>query len=189
MPQVRDGERGRIIDTVADHGNAFSLALQIRDLRRFVCWQHLGDYGVDAELVGDAACRRLVVSGRHDDLDVHGVQFAYCRRRGVAGSVCQGENSHGSSDDRDEDGCTPGGGEFVSAAPHDTQVDAFGGQEAAVAYQYSVAIDLPEPQGRARCGTPWSPVSGLAPRRHGAQQPQRADALIRVPLRRRLPNS
>jgi hypothetical protein len=78
--------------------------LQIRDLRRFFCWQHLGDHSVNAQLVRDPASRGLVVSSQHDDLDVHGVQFAYCCCRRVAGSVRQRENPGRPSIDRHQAG-------------------------------------------------------------------------------------
>jgi hypothetical protein len=75
----------------------------------------------------------IVVSGQHDDLDVHGVQFAYCGCRCVAGSVRESENADGAPVDRNEHSCTPGRGEFISTAPQVTDVHTFGRHEAAVA--------------------------------------------------------
>jgi hypothetical protein len=62
-------------------------ALELDNLCRFVGGQDLGDYGVNSQLVRDTASRGLVVSGQHEDVDVHGVQFTYGRRRGFAGCI------------------------------------------------------------------------------------------------------
>jgi hypothetical protein len=114
----------------------------VGDFGGFVGGQDFGDYGVDAELVGDAACSRLVVSGQHDDLDVHGVQFAYCRRRGVTWSVRQSENPGRPAVDRHEYSRTPGRGKFISTPAHLTQVNALGCHKPAVAHQHSSTVNF-----------------------------------------------
>ncbi|QHE74223.1 hypothetical protein GFS60_07918 (plasmid) [Rhodococcus sp. WAY2] len=61
--QVGLGERGRVVDTVADHRHHPTLVLQVLDHVDLVGGQHLGDHLVDPDLVGDALCGAVVGPG------------------------------------------------------------------------------------------------------------------------------
>ena len=62
--EVGLGQRGGVVDAVADHRDDAALALQVGDRVDLVGRQHLGDHvlGVDADLGGDRARRRAALS-------------------------------------------------------------------------------------------------------------------------------
>ena len=64
--EVGLGERGRVVDAVADHRDDAAFALQAADHVRLVGGHDLGDDLVDADLGGDGASGRLVVAGQQD---------------------------------------------------------------------------------------------------------------------------
>ena len=80
MPDVRGRQCGRVVDAVPDHRDQ-PLPLQPAHLRRLLVGQHVGEEAADARLLGDGACRRLLVTGEHHGLDAHVPQA----RDGVAG--------------------------------------------------------------------------------------------------------
>ena len=63
QPEIGLGERGGVVDPVADHRHDLALALQSLDLVHLFGGQHLGDHLVDADLAGDRVRRAAVVAG------------------------------------------------------------------------------------------------------------------------------
>ena len=63
------GQRGRVVDAVAGHGDDAALGRQPLDDAVLVLRQHIGLDFLDAELAGDRLGGRLVVAGQHDDPD------------------------------------------------------------------------------------------------------------------------
>jgi hypothetical protein len=59
------GERGGVVDPVADHRDDVSLPLQLGDRVGLLLGQHLGPDVVDARAGGHRPGRGLVVSGQH----------------------------------------------------------------------------------------------------------------------------
>ena len=55
--EVGLGERGRVVDAVADHRDGAALALQALDHVGLVGGHDLGDHLVDPDLLGDALAR------------------------------------------------------------------------------------------------------------------------------------
>ncbi len=66
------GECGGVVDAVADHGDDFVLGVEGLDVGGFLGGGELGEDFGDAELLCDGVCGGGVVSGEHDDLEVHG---------------------------------------------------------------------------------------------------------------------
>ena len=58
MPTRRGGERGRVVDAVADHRDRAALAFERLDGAQLVLGQQPGAELVDADRVGDGARRR-----------------------------------------------------------------------------------------------------------------------------------
>lgn len=78
---VRAGERGGVVDAVADHNDLPPLGLQFADDAFLVLRQHVGDDAVEVELPADGVGRRLVVAGEHNDLAAVGLHTPDRRRR------------------------------------------------------------------------------------------------------------
>ena len=73
---VGAGERGRVVDTVTDHGDRQATLLQRGDRRVLVLWKHLGEDLVDADVGGDTLGDLAGVAGdHHDQLDAEGVEL------------------------------------------------------------------------------------------------------------------
>ena len=104
--------------------------------------QHLGDDGVDAQLVGDPLGGGLVVPGEHDDLHPGLVQGGDGRGGGVPGGVGQGDHGDGAAVDGDQHRGPPGRGQLVAAADQRADVDALVGHQRAGADQDPAAVDL-----------------------------------------------
>ena len=64
--EVRFGQRGRVVDTVADHPHGSGRGDELGDDTQFVVGQQIAACVVDAGLVGDGGGRSLVVAGEHD---------------------------------------------------------------------------------------------------------------------------
>ena len=64
---VGGGERRRVVDAVAGHGDDAAFAAQPLDHRRLAVRQHLGLDLVDAEIARDRLRGRAVVAGEHHD--------------------------------------------------------------------------------------------------------------------------
>ncbi len=79
MPKIRLGQRGRIVDAVADERHAPSLLLQQPHLLRLLLRQHLGEHLIDADLLGDGLSGLAVVAGDHHRLQALGTQPLDCR--------------------------------------------------------------------------------------------------------------
>ena len=62
-PEVGLGQRGGVVDAVADHGHDLARILQPPDLGRLALGQHVGETSVDADFGGDGAGGALVVAG------------------------------------------------------------------------------------------------------------------------------
>ena len=62
--QIGLGERGGVVDPVADHGHRAALVLQAPDRVQLAARVHPGDHVVDADLAGDRAGGALVVAGQ-----------------------------------------------------------------------------------------------------------------------------
>src|SRR5690606_29882310 len=75
-------ERGRIVDTVADHGDRVTSALQLADGLILLFRQDLGEHFVDAQLVGDGVGNLPRVTGDQRDLHVEPVE-SVDRRAGL----------------------------------------------------------------------------------------------------------
>ncbi len=60
--QIGDGERGRVVDAVPDHGDRTALGPQPFHHGDLVLGQHLGDHLVDADRSGDRPRRRRLLS-------------------------------------------------------------------------------------------------------------------------------
>ena len=67
-PDIRRGQGGCIVDTVADHRHRVSLTLELGDSVELVLGQHAGPDLVDSGLRGDRLGHQLHVTGEHDDL-------------------------------------------------------------------------------------------------------------------------
>ena len=46
-------QRGRVVDSVASHGDESSLLLKVLDLFALILWKHFGNHIVDSELARD----------------------------------------------------------------------------------------------------------------------------------------
>ena len=66
QPEVGRGQRGRVVDAVADHGHRVAVGLQAADDRGLVVGQRLRDDLVDTDLGGDGAGGGGVVAGEQD---------------------------------------------------------------------------------------------------------------------------
>ena len=93
---VRAGERGSVVDAVADHGDLAALA-QAADLRILAVGQHAGDHAVHARGGADGARRALVVTCKHDDLDAHIPQLAHGLRAVGLDDVRHGDDAEESA--------------------------------------------------------------------------------------------
>src|SRR5471032_195087 len=71
---IGGGQRGGVVDAVADHGDASAAGLQAGDGGRFVGGQHVGDDAAYAQFLADGVGAALVVAGEQDGLDVHRLQ-------------------------------------------------------------------------------------------------------------------
>ena len=63
-----------VVHTVADHCDAFALALQFLDLVHLVAGEHLGEHLVDAQVGGHGVGNSLGIASQHDHLHVLIVQ-------------------------------------------------------------------------------------------------------------------
>ncbi len=66
----RPGERGGVVDAVADHGDDPALGLQPLDDVDLLGGQRVGDDGGDADGVGHGVCGALPIAGEQDRLHV-----------------------------------------------------------------------------------------------------------------------
>ena len=73
---VRAGERGRVVDAVADHGDLAALAAGARITLSLPSGSTPAMTSIHARLRADGARGALVVAGEHDHLDAHIPQLA-----------------------------------------------------------------------------------------------------------------
>ena len=79
---IGGGERGRVVDAVARHGDDAAVAPQLLDRGALLVRQHLGFDLADAELARDRLRGGAVVAGQHDD--AHAVVGERLQRCGVS---------------------------------------------------------------------------------------------------------
>ena len=95
------GERRRVVDPIADHGDLLAGArLQVFDFAHLLRGQHFGEHVADADLFGDVGGRFLVVAREQDDLEAHLLERVDGQVRLVFDLV--GDDDHG--DDEAVDG-------------------------------------------------------------------------------------
>ena len=80
-PEVGRGERGRVVDAVADHRHLLPPGLQPGDDGGLAVRQRAGDYLVDARRRGDGPRCRLVVAGQQDRMQAERAQLGDGRGR------------------------------------------------------------------------------------------------------------
>ena len=93
QPEVGGGERGGVIDAVADHGDPVPLRLQPGDDGCLIGGQRPCDHLVDADLRGDGPGGRLVVAGQQDGAQAEGAQPGDGGRRGRLDRVGDGDGA------------------------------------------------------------------------------------------------
>jgi hypothetical protein len=141
MPTSCLGERGRVVDAVADHRDLPALALELRDLGRLIGGKHLGDHLVDTKLGGDAFGGRAAVTGEHDRPDAE--RFERGDRLGgrLARGIGDGDDGRGLAVEGDLDAGAALAGEFVRAGGEAVTGDAFALQQPGVADGEPAAVD------------------------------------------------
>ena len=82
QPEVGRGERGGVVDAVADHRHPVPCRLKTGDDGGLVGWQRPGDDLVDARRGRDGPGGRLVVPGQQDRAQPERAQFGDGRGRG-----------------------------------------------------------------------------------------------------------
>ena len=87
------GERGGVVDAVADHGDGEAAAVQLVDLGGLVLGEDLGEHFVDTEVGADRFGDLGGVTGDHDDPPAHGPQLGYRLSCLQADLVFEGETS------------------------------------------------------------------------------------------------
>ena len=122
-PTSACGQRGGVVDAVADHADPAALGLQAADLAGLVLGQHLGQHPADADLAGDRGGGAGVVAGDHDDVDAEPAQRGDRGGRVVLDGVGDREHAGGLGRRR-----RPGSG----SCPARTARSAIGSQRAGV---------------------------------------------------------
>ena len=89
---IRTGERGRVVDAVADHGD-LALFLQSTDDAFLALGEDARDDLVYAHLTPDGTGGALVVAGQHDDADAHVAQSGDGGGAVLFDDVCNGDDA------------------------------------------------------------------------------------------------
>ena len=140
--QVGLGQRGGVVDTVADHGDDPALGLQPADDVELVLGQDLGDDLVDADLAGDRPGRGGVVAGQQDRGEAERPQLGDGLGRGGLHRVGDDEHGPGLAVPAGEDGGAPGGlGLVLGRGQLGAEAQAPVGQEPLPAGDDGVAVD------------------------------------------------
>ena len=94
-PDIRPGEGRGIIDPVSHHGGQFMLFVAVGqppDHFLFPGGEDFCDHFPDPCRGGDRLCRLCIISGQHDRMDPHVMQFFH--RRSTAGADGVAERDH-----------------------------------------------------------------------------------------------
>ncbi len=103
MPTLRGGQRRRVVDAVAGHGDYAALARQLLDHGALLLGQHFGfDLG-DAETLCDGERGGAVVAGQHHHADAAGGERLQSFRRGGLDRVGDGNDAGQFAVDAEED--------------------------------------------------------------------------------------
>jgi len=103
LPDIGLGERGRVVDAVADEGDGPVFDLQLPDGRHLAVRHDLGDDVVYAELSGDGVGRAPAVASHHRDLQAKRMQRRHDLRRGFLYRVRDGHHGGDPAADGDEE--------------------------------------------------------------------------------------
>ena len=101
-PHIGLGERGRVVDPVARHGDLSARGLKIPDDAGLVLGQQVGANIVDADAARHRSCGALVVARRHDDAKTEPLQCLDGARRGVLHRIGDADQSGELSIEDDE---------------------------------------------------------------------------------------
>ena len=129
------GQRGCVVDAVADHANDVAFALEAGDFCGLVTGEDLGEYAVDACGAGDGFGGSAVVAGEHDDFEPESTKGGDTRGGVVFEGVGYRDDTGGCAVDGDEHRCLAVGREPGSGVGQCRRVDAGVGEQAFVADQ------------------------------------------------------
>ena len=74
------GQRGRVVDAVADHRDELAAGLQAADLGLLLVGPDVGQHALDAQLAGNGARRGVVVAGQHHHVEATAAELRHGRR-------------------------------------------------------------------------------------------------------------
>ena len=162
--KIRLRERRRVVDAVADHGDAMAVCLELLHHACFAARQHACDDVIDVHAFAHGLCRARVVAREHDDVDAHLLEFCNGRATRLLRLVRCAEHADDALILREQQRRRTVVRERVEVAGQLRRVRAELSQERGVARRIAMAI-------RLRC-------HALAERRGKVRHRARRDALL-----------
>ena len=140
-PDVGLGERGGVVDAVADHRHLAALVLELFDSGRLVLGQHFGDHVLDADLGGDPLRGGVAVAGQHHRAHSQLAQGCDGGLGGVARGVGDRDDPGRGAVERDLNGGAALSGQRCCALGEAVEADVLALQQPRVADGEPVTLD------------------------------------------------